>query len=162
MKLRIEFRYATLNSLLVLLWLSTEYMIGLQDKFISIYPYVSVFALIIPAICIRFAISDKTDEQYDKITFGQALKTGLIVTAFSAILTVFTQLLFIQVINIDFLDNMANYAINHGQPAGVVKAVFSPGFYLLESAIFTLVFGFIISLILSWRMQTVDATPPAV
>ena len=51
---KIEFRYAVLTSLVVLLWLITEYAVGLQDTYIFFHPYVSiVVAIVIPLITYR-------------------------------------------------------------------------------------------------------------
>src|SRR5690349_12287643 len=40
----IEFRYAVLISLLTLLWLILEYVLGLQDRYIAFQSYVSLLA----------------------------------------------------------------------------------------------------------------------
>ncbi len=94
MNLRVEFRYAILVSLLMLLWLSLEYVVGLHDSYIQFHPYVTMIALLIPIICIRLALVEKKDDLNGRITFKKALISGLIITVFAAIFAVPVQYLF--------------------------------------------------------------------
>ena len=155
MNIRIEFRYAVLSSLLTLLWLCTEYLIGLQDKYIAIYPYVTFFAFIIPVICIRLALLEKTELLFQKISFKQAFFCGLLLTVFATIFCVPIQIAFLKLINIDFLDNMAAYATEHGkQPKELAQMYYTPGFYITGSVIITFITGAVVSLILARLMRT--------
>src|ERR1019366_8209226 len=115
MNIKIEFRFAVLNSLLTLLWLCTEYLIGLQDKYIVFHPYVSVFSILIPFLCIRLALIEKADLLFQKISFKQAFICGFILTLFATIFSIPVQMAFLKLINIDFLDNMIAYAVQHGK-----------------------------------------------
>lgn len=162
MNYKIEIRYAVLISLLMLLWLCLEFMIGLQDKYISYHPYVTMLSLIIPIVCSRMVLVEKLEELNGKIDFKQGLKIGVTVAVFAAFLSVPVQLAFHYLINPDFFDDMRAYAINRAMLLGmdVAKAkaeavsYFNLTSYILQSFFGTLIFGSIIAAIMAWRMKT--------
>lgn len=162
MNLKIEIRYAVLMSLLMLLWLSLEFMVGLQDTYIQYHPYVTMFALIIPIVCSRLVLLDKLEQLNGKIDFKQGLKTGIMVAIFAALLSIPVQLAFHFLINPDFFDDMRAYSINRAMVLGmdVAKAkadaiaYFNLLSYLLQSFFGTLIFGSIIAAVMAWRMRT--------
>jgi len=162
MNLKIEIRYAVLMSLLMLLWLSLEFMVGLQDTYIQYHPYVTMFALIIPIVCSRMVLRDKLEQLNGKIDFKQGLKTGIMVVVFAALLSIPVQLAFHFLINPDFFDDMRAYSINRAMMLGldVAKAkvdaiaYFNLLSYLLQSFFGTLIFGSIIATVMAWRMRT--------
>ena len=159
---RIEIRYAVLATLLMLLWLSLEFMIGLHDRYIQFHPYITMFSLIIPFVCTRLAIRDKRDFLNGKITFTQAFVTGFFIAFFAAVLSIPSQVIFHRLINPDFFDNMIDYAAKRAENLNmdVVQArqdaemYFNLTSYIIQSVLGTLVFGTIIALIMAWRMQT--------
>ncbi len=161
---RIEIRYAVLISLLMLLWLSLEYMIGLHDKYVAYHPYITMLALVIPIVCSRFAIRDKTEELSGKITFKQAFLTGFLIAFFAAVLSVPSQILFHKLINPDFFDTMITYAMKRAEGLNLdvnkareeAQLYFNLTSYIIQSGLGTLVFGSIIALVLAWRMKTVE------
>lgn len=161
---RIEIRYAVLITLLMLLWLSLEFMVGLHDQYIQYHPYITMFALIIPIVCARMAIRDKLDMLNGKITFREAFMTGFLVAFFAAVLAVPSQVIFHKLINPDFFDNMVDYASKRAENLNmdVVKArqdaemYFNLTSYIIQSGLGTLVFGTIVAAIMAWRMRTVE------
>ena len=78
----------------MLLWLATEFLVGLHDTFIQFHPYVTMLAIVIPVACSRLAISAKTEELNGKISFKQAFVTGAVIAVLSAVLMVGTQYVF--------------------------------------------------------------------
>lgn len=159
MNLKIEIRYAVLMSLLMLLWLSLEFMVGLQEQY---HRYVTMFALIIPIVCSRMVLRDKLEQLNGKIDFKQGLKTGITVVIFAALLSIPVQLAFHFLINPDFFDDMRAYSIKRAMMLGldVAKAkadaiaYFNLLSYLLQSFFGTLIFGSIIAAAMAWRMRT--------
>jgi hypothetical protein len=157
MKLKIEFRFAVLASLLTLLWLTTEFVSGIQDKFIVIQPYVSLLGVVIliPLICFRLALKEKIEE-FGRLTFRQAFLTGFIITIFTCILMVPTQLAFHRLINPDFFETMIQYTAKNSKISVEAAALFfNLKSYLIQAVLYNLVAGTIIALILAWRMRTV-------
>lgn len=161
MNFRLEIRYAVLISLLMLLWLAIEFMLGLHDNYIQYHPYVTMFALVIPIAGSYLAIKSKREEQNGHITFKQALRTGIVIALFSALFTVPVQLAFHFIINPDFFDNMIAYAVKHaellkmdaGKATADAQNYFSLSSYITMSFLGTLVFGSLIALILALVMR---------
>jgi len=156
MSIRIELRYAVLTSLLVLLWLITEFEIGLQDKYVSVHPYISLLAYLIPVVTYRMALREKIEEKYGKLSFKQAFISGLLMTVFCSILAVPIQLGFHKLVNPDFFETMIMYSTEHSHYSLEQAAhYFNLQNYIIESVIGTFFVGAIISLILAFRMRTV-------
>ena len=162
MNLRIEIRYAVLISLLMLLWLSLEFMIGLHDTFIDYHPYVTMLALIIPVVCSRLALTAKKEELNNKLTFKQAFATGFLTSLFAAILSIPVQLTFHFLINPDFFDNMIANSVKHAELMKMhvaqaklqAQQYFSLNSYIVMSFFGTLIFGTIIAFVMARIMRT--------
>lgn len=155
--LKIEIRYAMLITLLMLLWLAVEFMVGLHEEPLIVYhPIVTMFALIIPIVCARMAVNEKIELLGGKITFGQAFLTGFLVAFFAAVLSVPSQLIFNKLINPDFFSNMIIYSVKMGKAKSYEEAAmyFNPTSYIIQAGLGTLVFGTLIALIMAWRMRT--------
>ena len=156
MSIRIELRYAVLTSLLVLLWLIMEFEVGLQDKYVSVHPYISLLAFLIPVVTYRMALREKIEEKYGKLSFRQAFLSCFLITVFGSILAVPVQIGFHKLVNPDFFETMIMYATEHGHSTLEQAAhYFNLQNYIIESVIGTFVVGTIISLILAFRMRTV-------
>jgi hypothetical protein len=162
MKMPIELRFAILTSLLMLLWLALEFMVGLHDKYIPLHPIITMFAFIIPVVTTRVAIKEKREMLGGQITFKKALATGLIITALTALFAVPVQLIFHNVINPDFFDNMIEFAVlrakeNHQNTDTALmnaKMYFNLKSYLIQSVAGTLIVGTIISVVAAFLMRT--------
>jgi len=160
--LRIETRYAVLISLLMLLWLAVEFMIGLHDSYIQYHPYVTLLAIFIPIICSRMAIMEKTEMLNGKISFKQAFTTGFLIAFFAAVLAIPSQVIFHKLINPDFFDSMIAYAgkraeglnMDRAKAVEEAKMYFNLTSYIIQSGLGTLVIGTLISLFMAWRMKT--------
>ena len=155
---KIEFRYAVLTSLVVLLWLITEYAVGLQDTYIFFHPYVSiVVAIVIPLITYRLAFIEKLEQKFGKLTFGQVFLSGFLITIFTCILAVPVQLGFHKLINPDFFETMILYTSRHSKQTLEQAAMFfNLRSYIAESVLTTFLIGNMVSLILAFRMRTVN------
>ncbi len=162
MNLKLELRYAVLMSMLMLLWLSLEFLVGLHDTYIQFHPYITMFSLVIPVVCSRMVLRDKKEDLNGKISFQQGLRTGLTVTVMAAFFAIPVQLIFHFLINPDFFDSMRAYAVNRAMLLNmdVAKAkadaisYFNLTSYILMSFFGTLVFGSIIAALMAWRMKT--------
>ena len=157
MSLRIELRYAILSALILLLFLILEFVAGFQDTLIAYHPYVSLLAFIIPAFTYRMALIEKIEQKFGKLTLAQAGFCGLMTTLFFCILVIPVQLAFHQLINPDFFSNMILYAIKTGKQTPEHAALFfNLKTYIIESVLGFFVVGLIISVILGFRMRTIN------
>ena len=162
---RIEIRYAVLITLLMLLWLCLEFMVGLHEEpLIKFHPYVTMFALIIPIVSVRLALRDKLEMLNGKMSFKQAFITGFLIAFFAAVLAVPGQVIFHKMVNPDFFDNMIDYAANRAGTLQMdmtkarqdAEMYFNLTSYIVQAGLGTLVFGTLIATIMAWRMKTVD------
>lgn len=159
---RIEIKYALLFNLLSLLWLATEYMLGLQDTYIQFHWYCTLLAIIIPITCFRLAIAEKIQIQNGQITFKQAFTTGFLVAFFSAVLTIPTQVIFHYLINPYFFESMIAYTISKAQSLHLnvnearqeAELYFNLTAHIIQTGFVTLVLGTCIALFWSWKMKT--------
>ena len=156
MKLRIELKAAVLITLLMLLWLALEFMIGLQDQFIACHPYVTMVTLVIPVIISRMALFTKRDKElHGSISFWQAFKSGIIIALLSTLLAIPTQYIFHYLINPDFFDAMIKYAVaNRKSTPEQAANYFNFQSYLLQSVGGTMVTGVVIALISAYMLRT--------
>lgn len=158
MNLKIIIRYSLLINLMMLLWLALEYMVGLHDKYVTYHPYLSLLAFIIPAYGIHKAIKDIQEDEPHQIPLRRAFMIGFVVTLFSALLSIPVQLIFHELINPDFFQNMINFAVkravelNHDPEKAKRQAemYFNLPSYLLQSVLGTLISGCVISIIVAW------------
>ena len=156
MSIRIELRYAVLTSLLVLLWLIMEFEIGLQDKYVAFHPYISLLAFLIPVVTYRLAIREKIEEKYGKLSFKQAFVSGLLMTFFCSILAVPIQIGFQKLVNPDFFETMILHAAQSGKTSPEqALAFFNLRSYIIESTLYTFLFGVVLSLVFAFRMRTI-------
>jgi hypothetical protein len=153
---RIEIRYAVLSSLLMLLWLAIEYMVGLQDTYIQYHPYVNILSFIlIPIVCIRLALNDKREQLNGKLSFKQAFITGFLVTFFAAIFFIPCQIIFYKWINPDFFDDMIARLVSAGDVhRDEVDLYYNLTATIIRSGFLTLVFGTAIAAATAWSKQT--------
>jgi len=157
MSIKIEFRYAVLNSLLVLLWLILEYTIGLQDAFISWHPYMTlIITFVIDIATYRMALNEKIEQKFGKLSFGGAFMSGLLITIFACILTIPLQLGFLKLVNPDFFQTMLLYTTKTSKITLEEAARYiNLNAYMMDSVIETFIFGIITSLVLAFRMRTI-------
>ena len=162
--LKIEIRYAVLISLLTLLWLSVEFMVGLHDVYIAYHMYTNWLALLIPVVCIRMALNEKADQQNGRLSFKQGFGSGFMVAFFAAVLAVPVQVIFHKLINPDYFDTMIQVAVNHaenvkqnGMRAREEAALYyNLTSYIIQSGLLMLVFGTIVAAISAWFARNDD------
>jgi hypothetical protein len=156
MNIKIELRYAVLTSLVMLLWLIIEYTVGLQDTYIALQPYVSIImATLIPVVTYRLALIDKLEQNFGKLTFGQAFGSGLLITIFSGLLLIPIQIGFHKLINPDFFETLILYTSTHSNRRVEEVAMFiNLKSYIAATVGISLVIGTVVSLILAFRMRT--------
>lgn len=153
--LRIELKAAMLISLLMLLWLSLEFMVGLHDVFIAYHPYVTMLALIIPVVVTRYALLSKKEEQNGHITYRQAFVSGLIIALMCTVLAVPMHYIFHYLINPDFFDNMIHYAVaNKKSTPEQAAQYFNFQSYLMQSIGGTIIFGLLVAVIAAYFVRT--------
>ncbi len=155
MKRVVELRYAVLTSLATLLWLIVEFVIGFQDKYIGVYPYVTICSLAVPLLCYRQAFQEKRENLGTKFTLRKALLAGFLLAVFTSIFSIPVEIFFLQLINPDFMADMIRYAAIHSKQTEEAVAVYiNLQSMVMETVIFTFITGIIIASILAFRYRT--------
>lgn len=147
-------------------------MLGIVSIIISVIYYAmglhyeqdwkrNVIGIAVSVIIIYLGIKKFKELNNGYLTLGQALKTGIGISVISGLISVIYTFLFMYVIEPEFVNNLAEitrqnmYETNPelteeqmDQAISVVKTMSSPGIFSAIILVFSLFFGFIISLIL--------------
>ncbi|SMO82473.1 DUF4199 domain-containing protein [Solitalea koreensis] len=156
--MKLEIRWGLIISVLSFIWLCLEYGLGLHTRHLNMLPYVTVFSLLIPVICLWLAIKEKRNiVNRGSITFAGAFKTGAIISVIAAVLSLLSILLYFKVINPNFtsfmVEHMKAAALKNGtnvlEAEVQARRYFGLSNYLLQSFLSTLLIGLAISLIIA-------------
>ncbi len=149
--IKIEFKWAIIFTLMMLLWMALERLAGLHDKNIE-YHYIVTNFVAIPAIAVYvLALLDKRKNYFEgKMTYKQGFLTGLIMTLFVTALSPLTQIFTVSVITPEYFPNMIEYTVEEGKMTReAAGANFNLNSYLLQTLIFTPVMGIVTTAIVA-------------
>lgn len=140
----IELKWAILFSIMGLLWMVLEKMVGLHDQYIDYHLYLTnLFA--IPAIFMMvLALKEKKKNFYQgKMSYKQGLVCGIILSAFIALLSPLTQWITSYVITPEYFPNVIkrSVALGYYPTIEVAEAQFNYPNYAKQGAIGALVMG---------------------
>lgn len=160
MPFKLEFKYASLIGIAMILWLWGEKIVGLHKEHIEYHPYVTMFAVLFPIIGTTMALKEKRAENGGYLTFKQGFLTGFGVALIGTPMAILIQFIFHKFINPDFFTDMIAYAEAHDHPGS--EEYFNLKSYMIQAAMGPLVGGTVISAILAWvnkRNPPFDAIP---
>jgi hypothetical protein len=135
---KIEFKWAVIFSIVGLLWMVLEKLIGLHDRYIDYQMYLTnLFA--IPAIIIMLlALIEKKRVDYNlKISYLQGFTSGVILSFFIALLSPLTQWITSYVITPNYFATVIKRAVELGyyQTTAEATAQFNYQNYAIQGAI---------------------------
>ncbi|MDO5655887.1 MAG: DUF4199 domain-containing protein [Flavobacteriaceae bacterium] len=144
--LKIEIKWAIFFSLMSLLWMLLEKLSGLHGKYIDYHLYLTnLFA--IPAIWFMvMALKDKKNNFYNgKMSYQKGLISGIILSAFIALLSPLTQWITSYIITPEYFPNVIKRSVELGyyKTTAEAEANFNFKNYAVQSTIFAFVFGVI-------------------
>lgn len=142
--IKIEIKWAIYFALMTLLWMLLEKISGLHGKYIDYHLYLTnLFA--IPAIWFMvLALKDKKNNHYNgNMSYKQGLISGIILSAFIALLSPLTQWIISYVISPEYFPNVIKRSVATGYYKTTVEAEanFNYKNYAINSTIFAFVFG---------------------
>ena len=142
MKNKTEIKYAVGFFMMTLIWMAMERLFGLHSTHIDKHAtYTNLYA--IPSIAIYvLALLEKRKEYNGIITYGQAFKSGLIMTLFITLLSPISQYITSVYITPHYFENAINFAVTTGimtQDAAIAE--FNLSNYLMYSVIGAPVMG---------------------
>lgn len=142
--LKIEIKWAIYFTLMTLAWMLLEKLCGLHGKYIDYHLYLTnLFA--IPAIWFMvLALKDKKKNFYNgRISYTQGLVSGIILSAFIALLSPLTQWITSYLITPEYFPNVIKRSVELGyyKTTAEAGAHFNYKNYAINSTIFAFVFG---------------------
>lgn len=148
---RTEVKYGLIFSLVSLIWICLEFLLGLHSTHIEKHVVVTKF-FSFPAVIIMVQnIMNKKKELGGKITFGQAFQSGFVMTLIVAFLAPVVYYLFFTLINPDYFESFRNYAVAKNlATAEQAASDFNMKSYLVQSFISAIVMGVLSTAIISF------------
>lgn len=122
-QIRIEVKWAIIFSLMTLAWMVLERISGLHGKYIDYHLYLTnLFA--IPAILVMvMALRDKKASFYSgKMSYKQGLISGIILSAFIAILSPITQWITSYIITPEYFPTVIQRSVELGYYGTIAEA----------------------------------------
>lgn len=150
MKFKTEIKYALGFFIMTLSWMAMERLLGLHSTHIDKHAtYTNLYA--IPSVVIYIlALREKRSYYNGIMSYGQAFKSGLIMTLFITLMSPVSQYITSVYITPHFFENAINYAVSNGkltQEAAVAE--FNLNNYLMYSVIGAPVMGIVTTAIVS-------------
>jgi hypothetical protein len=141
---QIEFKWAIIFSLVGLVWMLLERLVGLHDQYIDYHMYLTnLFA--IPAIVVMvMALKEKKQKHFEgNMSYVQGLLSGTILSVIIAILSPATQWITTYVITPHYFENVIRRSVELGYfvDAAAAEANFNYANYAKQGAIGALVMG---------------------
>jgi hypothetical protein len=144
--LKIEIKWAIIFSVIGLLWMLLEKLVGLHSTHIDKHMYLTnLFA--IPAIIVMvLALKDKKKDFYGgQMTYKQGLISGIILSVLIALLSPLTQWITSIIITPEYFPNVIAYSVETGYYKSIeeAEAYFNLKNYIVQSTIGALIMGII-------------------
>jgi hypothetical protein len=142
--LKIEIKWATIFSVVSLLWMLLEKLCGLHGKYIDYHLYLTnLFA--IPAIIVMvMALKDKKKSFYGgQMNYKQGLISGIVLSVIIALISPLTQWITSYVITPEYFPNVIKRSVEIGyfKTTAEAEANFNYQNYAIQGAIGALVMG---------------------
>lgn len=145
-----EFKWGVIFSVMGLVWLILEYMVGLHGRFIAWHPYLTNLVAIPSVIVMVLAILEKRRVLGGAITFKQAFLCGFGVSLVVAVLSPITQFIFHRFINPGYFENAIRYGVEQGKTTLTeAQAFFNLQSYMMQSVFAAVIIGSITSLVIA-------------
>lgn len=130
-----------------LAWVTGEFVAGLHGPRIDLHPIVTNFFAFIPIALIVVALRARRRDD-GALTWRSGLASGLVLSAANSALAPVTLWLFARWINPGFFGAMIEHAVRSGHARRAeAAAYFNVGSYIAQSMAFSIVAGFVTSLI---------------
>ena len=157
---KIEIKWAIIFSTTSLLWMLLEKLCGLHDKYIDNQFYLTnLFA--IPAIWVMvLALKDKKHNFYNgEISYIQGLKSGVILSAFIALISPLTQWITTYIITPEYFPNVIKRSVELGYYKSTIEAEANFNFsnYVLQGLIGAIMMGIVTTSIAMLFLRTKTA-----
>lgn len=161
--LSVEIKWAFIFTLMMVLWMWMENLLGLHSTRIAQHATVTNFVAVPAIVIYLLALLDKRKKNYGGyMTYKQGFITGLIITLFVTLLSPVVQYLTTTIISPYYFSNMVSHAVSSGQMTqSDAEAFFNLKSYLLQVLLFTPVMGLATTAIVAlFTRKTGKLKPP--
>ena len=142
--IQIEIKWALIFSAVTLLWMAAEKLVGLHDKYIDYHLYLTNLFAIPAIIMMVLALKEKKQNFYGgKMSYGQGMMSGVILSFIIAVLSPFTQWITSYLITPEYFPNVIKRSVELGyyKTTEDAAANFNYKNYAIQSTIAALVMG---------------------
>jgi hypothetical protein len=161
-------KWGVLTALLLFLWISLEYAVGMHSDYIAYHPVVTLLALLIPLLCLYWGLREEKRKAPAAFTFSRALMTGLFISGIAAATGMLGQWVFHTFVNPDFFNSQITYAESKALAQGLdvlvarrqAEAYFSLRSYLVQALGGALIGGAVASAVLAFFMRNNNPNTP--
>lgn len=131
----IEIKWGIIFTVVTLLWMWVEKLLGWHDEHIGKHPVYSLFFAIPAILMYVFALLDKRKNHFKgKMTWPQGFITGLGVAVVVAILSPLTQYIVSEIITPEYFENAISHAVEiRGMEMAQAREYFSLENYIWQS-----------------------------
>ena len=149
--IKIEIKWAIIFSVVTLLWMVLEKLVGLHGTHIDKHMIYTNFFAIPAIILVVLALRDKRKNFYNgTMTYKQGLISGLILSVFIALLSPVTQYLISTIISPEYFPNIIEYTVDSGMMSQeAASAAFNLQSYMLQASMGGLIMGILTSAIVA-------------
>ena len=154
----IEIKWAIQFSILTLVWMIIEKSVGLHDQYIDKHAaYTNLFG-IVAIVAYFLALLDKKKNYYaGKMDWKQGFISGLVLSAFIAVLSPVVQYIIFTYITPHFFERITDYAVSHKiQTPAQADAFFNLKSYMLQGIFGALSMGVITAALVALIVKTKD------
>lgn len=155
--IKIEIKWAIIFTVVALLWILLEKILGLHDKYIDYHLYLTnLFA--IPAIWIMvLALKEKKKQFYSgQMSYKQGFISGSILSVFITLLSPFSQWITTYIITPEYFPNVIKRSVELGyfKTTAEATANFNYANYAMQGAMGALVMGIVTTAIAMLFIRT--------
>ena len=144
--IKIEIKWALIFTVVALAWMLIEKLVGLHSTHIDKHMYLTNLFAIPAIIMVVAALKDKKKNYYSgNMSYRMGLLSGIILSAFIALLSPLAQYITSTVITPEYFPNVIAYSVESGYYATMeeAEASFNLKNYMIQGAIGSFVMGLI-------------------
>ena len=141
-----ELKWAFIFTVVALLWMVLEKLVGLHDEHIKYHMYLTNLFAIPAIIIIVLALKDKKQKDYNgRMTYKQGLISGIILSIFISMLSPLAQWVTTYIITPEYFPNVIAHAVEteYFEDRAAAEAYFNYENYAIQGAIFAFIMGVI-------------------
>ena len=151
-----EIRWGIIFTLVMLLWLWLEQLVGLHGPYIAHHATYTNFFAILAILTYVLALRQKKWRDYNGVmSWKQGIAAGLLITLVVVLLSPLCQWLFHSFISPEYFANVQAYAVSQQMmSADEAAAYFNLSSYIVQSLIGAAVMGTVTSVIVAFFLRT--------